>query len=600
MDTDSKWKKIRTPGIKFKLALSYILVILISFGIAAYFLDKNLEENSLREIKSALIDQASLIAAQIPSGKINTEDTPFLQGMAKSLAEKIRGRITVVDAGGKVLADSEKTQEEVLKMENHAARPEIKAALDGYPGEEIRYSSTLKIDMLYAALPLEDSGKIIGAVRLSVPLTRIQSELEMVRKTIFMGLLFALGLALMLGSFFVANITGPISGIIYGARRFSQGDFSHKIMLGPKDEIGELAIVLNTMAHDIEGKIKQVEVQNQHLGAILHSMVESIIIVDKDSRIVSVNAPAERIFSIKRHDVENKLFLEVIPNNDIADLISDILKKEQFISKEFSLVWPVRKIFRIDASPVFEGSEISGCLIVIHDITEARRVDAMRRDFIANVSHELKTPLTSIKGFVETLLEGALDDKENARHFLSIIKDHAERLDNLVNDLLSLSYLESKEISLKKEATGVRYLLDDILASFKSQLKKKSVEAKNDLPPDLSVKADKDKLGQVFTNLIDNAVKFNREGGSVRVYSEEAGGDIKFVVEDTGVGIPGKDIPRIFERFYRVDKARSSEVGGTGLGLSIVKHIVELHGGTVGVESSDGAGSKFWLTLPRA
>jgi two-component system phosphate regulon sensor histidine kinase PhoR len=223
----------------------------------------------------------------------------------------------------------------------------------------------------------------------------------------------------------------------------------------------------------------------------------------------------------------------------------------------------------------------------------------MRRDFVANVSHELKTPLTSIKGFVETLLEGALDDKENNRNFLKIIQDHAERLNNLLEDLLSLSHLESKEIVLNKKNFTLRQQLEDVISGFKSQLKKKNIEIKNELSANIAVTADKDRIEHVFTNLLDNAIKFNKERGSIRIYSQEMSGGIKVIVEDSGVGIPEKDIPRIFERFYRVDKARSRELGGTGLGLSIVKHIVELHGGSVGVESTEGFGSKFWFILPR-
>jgi len=223
----------------------------------------------------------------------------------------------------------------------------------------------------------------------------------------------------------------------------------------------------------------------------------------------------------------------------------------------------------------------------------------MRSDFVANVSHELKTPLTSIKGFVETLLEGALDDKENNRNFLKIIYDHTERLNNLVEDLLSLSHLESKEIILNKKSFNLRQQLEEAISTFKAQLKKNGIEVKNELPISISVTADQDRMEQVFTNLIDNAIKFNKEKGAIRIYIQEVNGKIKVFVEDKGIGIPEKDIPRIFERFYRVDKARSRELGGTGLGLSIVKHIVELHGGNVGVESAEGLGSKFWFTIPK-
>jgi two-component system phosphate regulon sensor histidine kinase PhoR len=259
----------------------------------------------------------------------------------------------------------------------------------------------------------------------------------------------------------------------------------------------------------------------------------------------------------------------------------------------------VQRVFEVNATPIFKDASVNGALVVIHDITEIRRLETVRRDFVANVSHELKTPLTSIKGFIETLLEGALEDKENNRNFLKIIQSHADRLDALVNDLLSLSHLESKEIRVDKTDFDLNAQVEEVLRGFKSQLKAKGIEVEYAVLKNLKVSADKDRIHQVLVNLIDNAIKFNKEKGSIKLYAESVNGNLKVIVEDSGMGIPSKDIPRIFERFYRVDKARSRELGGTGLGLSIVKHIIELHNGAVGVESTEGLGSKFWFTLPK-
>jgi two-component system phosphate regulon sensor histidine kinase PhoR len=432
---------------------------------------------------------------------------------------------------------------------------------------------------------------------LSLPLESVQKTLFAIRKIVLIGLTFALIFAFILGSIVAGRTIKPINRMIQISRRFSKGDFSRRIIQVSKDEIGELAATLNKMAQDIEDKIKEVKTQNQKLAAIFNSMIEGIIVVDKTSHIISINPTIEKIFSVSRKEVEGKAFLEAIRNNDTYEIISSVLTKGKPLSAEISLILPVRKTFEINAAPIFDNNIVSGCLIVIHDITEIRRLETVRSDFVANVSHELKTPLTSIKGFVETLLEGALDDKENNRNFLKIIQDHAERLDSLVNDLLSLSHLESKEIMLKKTNFNLRQQVEGVISGFRSQLKKKDIEIKNELPAGISLTADKDRLEQVVINLIDNAIKFNKEKGFVRIYGEEINGKIKITIEDSGIGIPEKDIPRIFERFYRVDKARSRELGGTGLGLSIVKHIVELHGGSVGVESTEGFGSKFWFIL---
>ena len=262
------------------------------------------------------------------------------------------------------------------------------------------------------------------------------------------------------------------------------------------------------------------------------------------------------------------------------------------------ILLPIQRVFHVNASPIFNNGLLSGCIVVLHDITDIRRLEKMRSDFIANISHELKTPLTSIKGFVETLLEGGLQDKDNARDFLRIIGDHAERLNSLVNDLLELSHLESREIKLELQRVNLHKLTNMVLLGFTSQIKKKGIVVTNAIPDDAIIAADTEKMQQVLTNLIDNAIKFNNDGGILVIRGKNENSALTIMVEDSGSGIPPKDVPRIFERFYRVDKARSRQLGGTGLGLSIVKHIIELHGGTVGVESVEGGGSSFWFTLP--
>jgi two-component system phosphate regulon sensor histidine kinase PhoR len=602
-------------SFKLKLIFSYIFVILISFGFITYFLDKNLEKNSLHDIQASLINQAYLVENQITAENLKKEDTAHLESLVTTLSGKIKCRITVIDNLGKVLADTEKSQKEILVMENHLYRPEVKMALANEVGIDTRYSSTLKIDMLYVALPIKENKELIGVIRLALSLESVEKTLNEIRKTVLFGLIFALVLAFVLGSIIAAQTIRPINRMIQVSRRFSKGDFSRRIIQVSKDEIGELAVTLNKMAQDIEDKIKEVKIQNQKLAAIFNSMIEGVIVIDKAGYVVSVNPTIEKIFTILRKDVEGKIFLEAIRNNDIAEVISAALKKGKSLSSEIVLIYPVRRVFEVNATPIFDASTplginpeqgrridnnvISGCLVVVHDITEIRRLETVRSDFVANASHELKTPLTSIKGFVETLLEGALDDKENNRNFLKIIWNHTERLDSLVNDLLSLSHLESKEIMLKKTNFNLRQQIEGIISGFSSQLKKKNIEIKNELPVGLSVTADKDRLEQVVTNLIDNAIKFNKEKGFVRIYGEETNGKVKIIVEDSGIGIPEKDISRIFERFYRADKARSRELGGTGLGLSIVKHIVELHSGSVGVESTEGLCSKFWFIIPK-
>ncbi len=586
-------------GFKFKLIFSYVWLIIVSFVFVAFFLNRNLGANALRDIQSSLVSQARLIENQIDPEKLQQRDTLYLEALTVALSQKIDCRITIIDTQGKVLAESRKSPEEILRMENHLYRPEVQKALAGATGIDTRYSSTLKIDMLYVALPLRQGGRIAGVLRLALPLESVERTLSAVRRVILLGLLSALGVAVLLGSLLASQTIRPIHRMIHVSRKFSEGDFSRRIVQDSRDEIGELAVTLNKMAQDIEDKIREIKTQNQKLAAIFNSMIEGVIVVDKADRIVSINPSIEKIFGLSKKDVEAKFFLEAIRNNDIAEVVKNVLAQGRPLSTEITLVYPVRRIFEVNATPIFDNEAVNGCLVVIHDITEIRRLETVRSDFVANVSHELKTPLTSIKGFVETLLEGALDDKKNNRNFLKIIQEHADRLDRLVDDLLSLSHLESKEIVLRRSDCNLYRLVEEVASGFASQLKKKGIEIKNELPQDLSLKADKARLEQVFINFIDNGIKFNKENGFIKIGSRQTDGEVRIGIEDSGIGIPQKDIPRIFERFYRVDKARSRELGGSVRGLSIVKLIVALRGGRVGVESSEGFGSTFWFVLPR-
>ena len=565
----------------------------------AILLDKNLEDSTLHDLKTSLTKQARLIESQINKEDIRKDNRQLLSGLARNLSAKTESRVTFIDKQGVVLADSGKLNDQVPAMENHAYRPEVKTAISGDRGEDIRYSETFKADMLYIALPVKDKDVVIGVIRLALPLEQVWSILATTRKNIIFSLLLALVLAFVLGSLLSRSIIKPLNRIILGSRKFAQGDFGHRLYQNYPDEIGELASTLNAMAQDIQNKIRDLEIKNQQLRNIFQSMVEGIIVVNKAAVIITVNEAIERMFDVSVKAVEGKIFLEAIPNNDISEIITRVFKNAKLVTQELAIVWPVSKLLQINASPIFQKQEVAGCLLVMHDITEIRRLETVRSDFVANVSHELKTPLTSIKGFVETLIEGALEDKENARHFLQIIQEHTDRLNNLINDLLDLSYLESKGIKLERQSFIFKDLVDKVLNGFRVQIQKRSLGVNNEILPSILLEADQAKIEQVLTNLVDNAIKFNNDKGSIRIYSQESDGKIKVTVEDSGLGIPVKDLPRVFERFYRVDKARSRELGGTGLGLSIVKHIIELHQGTAGVESAEGFGSKFWFILPK-
>ena len=598
MATGLKNSMQRLRSFKVKLVLSFAALLVIPFTFIYFNLDRKLEDAALADIKASLLKHAMLVADTLWANDALAGSRAGLDRTVKELGARISCRITVIARDGAVLADSEKPFDQIPSMENHSNRPEVMAALNDMTGAEIRYSSTLRIDMLYIAVPLKDSDSIRAVVRLALALDRVRYILSTTRNTILASLIFGLALALVLASVLARHFMRSVNRFIYASDKFAKGDFHHRIYLDSSDELGRLAQTLNDMAAHIEEKIRFIEVQNQQLRAIFQSMVEGVIVLDKEAAFVSVNPAIERMFVIDQAYAQGKTFLEVIPNNDMAEVISQVLKTNVVVSRELAIVWPVHKTLQINAVPIESAGSVTGCLIVAHDVTEMRKLETVRRDFVANVSHELKTPLTSIKGFVETLREGAFDDKEHAQQFLKIIEEHTDRLNNLINDLLDLSCLESGESFLAKEPVHFSELADKVLSGFGVAIKKKSLMVKNKIPADLAAVADRAKMEQVFTNLIDNAVKFNKDKGELVIAAQKGDRSLTVSVGDSGIGIPVRDLPRIFERFYRVDKARSRELGGTGLGLSIVKHIIELHGGTVGVESTEGIGSRFWFTLP--
>ncbi|MCX7926865.1 MAG: cell wall metabolism sensor histidine kinase WalK [Candidatus Omnitrophica bacterium] len=590
---------MRKVNFRIKLFFAFFVLVALPFSLFAYLLDRRLEQNNLTYQKNVLLRQAVLLSNELEEKFIDLSKQASLQKTIYHLANYTKTRITIIDHQGEVLADSERKIEEISQMDNHSNRPEVKQALLGETASQIRYSTTLKINMLYVAVPIKTSEGIKGVVRLAVPLAQVTEVWATTRNVIVSVFFLAVVVAFLVGVILYRNITRPLNRIIYGCSKFGQGDFSYRVNINSNDEFGTLAVTLNRMAARIESTIKHLEFQNQQLRSVFESMAEGIIVVDSKTKILTVNSAIERIFQIERTEIEGKILLEALRNKEIDDIATEVLTTRKTVTKEVAIVIPVQRIFRINASVILEeDKEVAGCVLVIHDITHIRRLETVRSDFIANVSHELKTPLTSIKGFVETLREGALEDKENAMHFLEIIQEHTDRLNFLINDLLELSYLESKEVTINKEEILLKEVVDKVLDSFKAHTQKKNIKLVNDISSVQKVMADRFKLEQVFTNLVDNAIKFNHSDGKVRIYAQNVSEGTKIYVEDTGCGIPAKDLPRIFERFYRVDKARSRKLGGTGLGLSIVKHIVELHGGSVGVESTEGIGSVFWFILP--
>ncbi|HHT9154853.1 MAG TPA: two-component system histidine kinase PnpS [Candidatus Tripitaka sp. YC43] len=437
------------------------------------------------------------------------------------------------------------------------------------------------------------------------------------REVLGPGLSFALGsllataIALPVGWFISRRLLKPLKEITHASEGFSRGDFSGRIRVHSQDELGQLSLGLNQMAQGMEQTTVATTKDKNQLEALLSSMTEGVVAVDGQERIFKINDAAVQMLRLPREKALNRYLWEVLRNPRLISLIREVLKEGRRGGMELTDFLPgSTTALSLQVSPIREPgqtlgplqtdtAQVSGAAIVLHDVTDLKKLEKMRVEFVANVSHELKTPLASIKGFVETLKDGALEETANARRFLGIIEKHANRLDNLINDLLNLSKIESRETPLELKKMQLMPLMRKITANLEDRIREKNHLLDLRVEPEgLELVADEPLLDQAVTNLLDNAIKYTPAGGRLSISAREGNDRIELAVTDTGIGIPEQDLPRIFERFYRVDKARSREMGGTGLGLAIVKHIMLVHGGEARVESRAGRGSTFTLSFP--
>lgn len=598
--------------LQWRLAVAYLLLALVILGAAGVYIARELKSDVVHDLKAGLLTQAQLASHIIPPAFFQPTNKRPLQDLIRRLGEETGARITVIDGGGKVLADSERTEEEVVAMENHRERPEVREALSRGKGTSFRYSVTLGRPMLYVAISLREEGKVKGFMRLALPVTRLEEATAALHQAVLLGSLLALGLAAILGWAVARHLSRPIARMTELAGCLAKGDFSC-CQANPEapGEIGELGRALNSLAVQLRKKIGDLEQERARAAGVLEGMNEGVMAMDMEGRLVLANPSARRILGLSREDLIGRRCGELIRNEELQQLLEAAIlegipvRRELTLSSFFSRTPQVLQLY---AAPLGDPLERWGAILVLHDLTELRRLEGVRQEFVANVSHELRTPLTSIRGYLETLLEGALEERENARSFLEIAFRHAGRMGRLLDDLLELSNLESGRVRLRIEAVSLVEAAEGALTTLGPQAVKKGVELRHEvpegLPPALS---DRDCLSQILLNLIDNAVKFTPEGGWVnlktRLLPPDARQDrplLEMSVEDTGCGISPKDLPRLTERFYRVDKARSRDLGGTGLGLSIVKHLVQLHGGELAIDSWEGQGTRIRFTLPVA
>ena len=590
---------MRRKKLLWKIYPLYLVIILSSILIVGIYASSTLKKFYLRKTAEDLAVRAHLIAREV-SATFDKENQQSLDALCKTFGRETATRITLIHRSGEVWGDSE---EDPRKMENHAGRPEVKAAFLGNRGVSTRYSDTLQQEMMYVALPLEKDGEIVGVVRTSIPVSEIDATLGSIYWKIALAGLCLIVLAAGASLYVVRRISQPIEEMKRGAQRFADGNFSRKLLVPDSEELGSLADVLNHMAGQLDEKIRMITQQRNELETILSAMREGVLAVDSDERILTFNQAAGSFLGIDLSSTKGYAIQEVVRNADILRFLSRVLTGDGPIEGEIVLHGPENKFLQLNGTLLQDiaGNKI-GALVVLNDITRLRQLENIRREFVANVSHELKTPVTSIKGYVETLQEGALDDKDNVQKFLDIVLKQSDHLNAIVDDLLSLSRIEqdaeSGEVQLTEENLG--RILEAAVVDYELKAREREIKLMVNYGEEVMVKANSRLLKQAIGNLLDNAIKYSEPGKAVEVEATGNTDEVVIRVSDHGNGIAPEHLPRLFERFYRVDRGRSRELGGTGLGLAIVKHITQAHGGHVTVESSLGKGSIFTLHLPKA
>lgn len=576
----------------WRLGLVYLALLLAVLASVDTYVVRELRREYLQDAISQLESLSRLVQGRPPNLSNPSELVSWVAWMEQSGA-----RATVIDTGGSVLADSEK---DASQMENHMYRPEIRAAFESGRGSAVRYSDTLHRELVYLAWRREPPGRSPVVIRLAIPLRRLDEALSSFRTRLWLASLVILTLAGGVSLLFFRSLSTRIEHLNRFSRRVAEGNFRPVPMDRRGDELSDLTNTLNETAGRLDRTIRTLTEERNQSAAILRSMAEGVAVIGASQRLLFCNDAFCKALEFGASSWEGRPIAEVIRQADLLDAIRAALAGSESVQSELVLGVLRTRTFWVTAAPVRSNGTIGGAVMVLHDITELRRLERARRDFVANVSHEFKTPLTAIRGFAETLIGGAMEDLDNRGRFLEIIRAHAIRLGRLTDDLLKLARIEAGKLVLELQPVSAGEFILPCIETARLNAAPRNISLEFSCPPDLpAVMGDLSSLQEIMQNLLDNAVRYSPEGGLITISASAPKDKLMVSVKDTGIGIPKAEQERIFERFYRVDAARSRESGGTGLGLSIAKHLVEAHGGRIEVDSEIGRGSTFIIILPR-
>jgi two-component system phosphate regulon sensor histidine kinase PhoR len=579
-------------SFQWRIAIPFIILIIVSMGIMGAYLAVSVRHSQVAELHYHLEEEARILqAASLPSllGQGDAPDT-----LAKKLGKEIDSRVTIIAPDGTVLGDS---IEDPATMENHSTRPEVIAALASGIGEITRYSTTLKEQMMYVAVTVNNQGKLLGIARVALPLTTVNNTVNHVTRSIILATVVTILVAALAAWLISRTVNRPIKDLTSASRKIAAGQLGQRIRVGRRDEIGQMAEAFNEMSANLAATIESISTEKNKLDNILANLADGVIMTNAGGDIILANRAAGSLFGFKEENAISRPVIEVVHDHEVDAMLKLCLKTGKEQNVQFESV-TTKKFLRAIALPLKNQAKLNGVLILVQDLTELRSLQTMRRDLIGNISHELRTPIAGIKAMAETLQSGAIDDEKAAKDFLNRIESEADRLTQMVSELTQLSRIESGQAELKMEPIDLNGLATEVIAQLtplaERQQVKLVIQPAPDLPP---VPADKDRIKQTVINLVHNAIKFNRPGGKVTIATGYGAKSVTLSVTDTGIGISQDDLPHVFERFYKVDKARSG--GGSGLGLAIAKHTIQAHGGDIRAQSEEGKGSTFTFSLPR-